>query len=204
MNTKQSYHNIIFDLFGVCVFFEWEQAIVDILVNDAERLTPLFMQFFKSESWFSYKKGLLTEAELEKTLPEEISPILLHRVLEDMALYAQPVKEVIDLLMVLKDKGYRLYLLTNVMPITFDCFMQRFSFMQLFDGIMPSFQAGVLKPDAEIYKKFLEKFQIQASSCLFIDDKAEFVAAARQVGIDGIVYTSYADLKTELLRRGVL
>lgn len=194
---------IIFDLFKVLVVTEWEQVIAQIL-GDSRDLTPSFMTFFKSECWADYQRGALDNNDLEARLPNVLPAFLLRKLMEEMPFHARPIPEMINLLLLLKQGGHRLYLLTNVVPSTFFAFQQRFDFMNLFDGKLPSFEANALKPDRIIYQKMLYKFNLEAKYCLFIDDHEGNIVAARGLGIDGIVYTGFSDLTLELGKKGVI
>lgn len=50
---------------------------------------------------------------------------------------------------------------------------------------------------------FLERYALSPESCVFIDDTAESVSAAQNLGFSGIVFTSYEALLAELRELGV-
>ena len=54
-----------------------------------------------------------------------------------------------------------------------------------------------------MYQQFLEMYGLQAENCIFVDDTDENVEAAKQLGFEGIVFTSYESLLTEFERFGV-
>ena len=56
-----------------------------------------------------------------------------------------------------------------------------------------------LKPSPEIYRILLDRYSLQASDCVFIDDNAANVAGAEAVGIRGILFTGASDLRRQLL-----
>ena len=55
-----------------------------------------------------------------------------------------------------------------------------------FDGGVASCEVQVNKPDPQIYKALLKKYQLKASECVFIDDRLENVQAAFALGFAGI------------------
>mgnify|MGYP002564393919 CR=1 FL=1 len=55
-----------------------------------------------------------------------------------------------------------------------------------FDGGVASCEVQVNKPDPQIYKALLKKYQLKASECIFIDDRLENVQAAFALGFAGI------------------
>lgn len=58
---------------------------------------------------------------------------------------------------------------------------------ELFDVVVDSCELGVRKPNPVIFHKALELLSVPASSALFLDDYEGNVAAARSLGIHGIV-----------------
>ena len=75
---------------------------------------------------------------------------------------------------------------------------KNFSFLDLFEGIVVSGEEKVIKPNPEIYKRLLTRYNLKAEDCVFIDDNAANVEAARALGMAGIRFTSPARLKEEL------
>ena len=62
---------------------------------------------------------------------------------------------------------------------------------------------GLRKPEADIYRRALDILGGAAESVLFIDDRAENVAAAQQAGMQAVRFTGEAALETALVERGV-
>ncbi|MBR6860708.1 MAG: HAD-IA family hydrolase [Acidaminococcaceae bacterium] len=75
--------------------------------------------------------------------------------------------------------------------------------MPYMDGGIVSFKAGMTKPDPRMFRLFLDQYALSPESCIFIDDTAENVKAARELGFAGIVFTSYEAFLTELKELGV-
>ena len=63
--------------------------------------------------------------------------------------------------------------------------------MEYTDGGCLSFQEKLTKPDPKFYHRFLEKYNLVPSECIFIDDTPANVEMAKQLGFIGIVYESY-------------
>ena len=56
------------------------------------------------------------------------------------------------------------------------------------------------KPDPAIYKLLLERYQLKAADCVFIDDRADNVEAAVALGFEGIHFSNHKQLQKELLK----
>jgi HAD superfamily hydrolase (TIGR01509 family) len=95
------------------------------------------------------------------------------------------------------------YLLSNIGDLHWDHLVDRYGMADIGHGALPSFQAGVMKPDSAIYEQAERKFALQPATTVFIDDRGENVAAARARGWHGIVHRNFNDTREALLRLGV-
>ena len=77
------------------------------------------------------------------------------------------------------------YAITNFSAEKFEGAREVFPFLDGFDGIVVSGRERLLKPDAAIYELFLERHDLAAADCIFIDDSAANVAGAEAVGMHG-------------------
>ena len=57
-----------------------------------------------------------------------------------------------------------------------------------FDGEVVSSEVHLCKPEPEIYKLVLERYGLEASESLFLDDRIENVNAAIACGIGGVLF----------------
>lgn len=104
-----------------------------------------------------------------------------------------------ELLLELKARGHRLFGLSNWSAETFVQIKEDFPALKLLDGMVVSGYVKCLKPSPEIYRILLDRYSLQASDCVFIDDNAANVAGAEAVGIRGILFTGASDLRRQLL-----
>lgn len=95
-------------------------------------------------------------------------------------------------------QGYKTGLLSN---ISVGSLAKRFSddeLEQYFDAVVASGEVGVGKPDPLIYEIAAERLGLDASECLFTDDRLSNVTAAERVGMTGLLYRDLASFKTDL------
>jgi 2-haloacid dehalogenase len=111
---------------------------------------------------------------------------------------------VVAILEELDASGVPLYALTNWSRETFPIARRRFQFLDRFRGIVVSGEEGAAKPDPKIYRALLERYCLEPGRTLFIDDVAKNVEGARAVGMEGVLYTSPAELRRELAARSIL
>ncbi len=74
---------------------------------------------------------------------------------------------------------------------------------EYFDVKIFSCYENSIKPESQIYELCLEQLQIKPNQAVFIDDKVENIAGAKNVGMHGIVYGHLTQLVTELKSLGV-
>ena len=56
----------------------------------------------------------------------------------------------------------------------------------------------MIKPEPEIYHYLLDTYGLKPEECVFIDDLKENIHSAVNLGIAGIVFTSYEQVREEL------
>lgn len=96
--------------------------------------------------------------------------------------------ELLEYIKGLKDR-FTVAMLTNVPRSSFE--KARFAWPELFepfDHIIPSFEVNLIKPDPAIYQLTLDRIGCKAHEAAFIDDTEEFIQAAQDMGIHGILY----------------
>lgn len=98
----------------------------------------------------------------------------------------------------LKAAGYRLFGLSNWSAETFRLVRDSRVF-RILEGMVISGEEKLLKPEPEIYRLLLRRFQLRAEDCLFIDDSLPNVRGAMDVGIQAIPFTDAAALRKLLL-----
>ncbi|MCK4905270.1 HAD family phosphatase [bacterium] len=112
------------------------------------------------------------------------------------AVYSEK-KEVFSIVSSLKDKGYKIALLSNTeMPMVNFFREKKYSF---FDLTVFSCVEGVTKPDKKIYEITLDRLKIKPQEAVFIDDKEENILSGKDLGINTILFKNPQQFKKELL-----
>jgi FMN phosphatase YigB (HAD superfamily) len=99
--------------------------------------------------------------------------------------------------------GYRVYLLSNIGDLHWAHLSREFGLHGIGHGALPSYLAGVMKPDAGIYAEAERRFALTAAHTVFIDDRAENIAAARVRGWHGILHQDHPGTLAALRDLGV-
>jgi 2-haloacid dehalogenase len=98
---------------------------------------------------------------------------------------------------------HRVFLLSNIGDLHWEHLVAQHGLDRIGHGALPSFHAGVMKPDTAIYEQAEKKFGLTAATTVFIDDRQENIEAARARGWHGIVHRSFIQTRLALLRLGV-
>jgi 2-haloacid dehalogenase len=103
----------------------------------------------------------------------------------------------------LKAAGTPCYALSNMEPEAFRVRRARFAFMDWFDGHVISGFEGVAKPDPRIFRILLDRHALRPETTVFIDDQARNIAAARDLGLIALHFTSPDQLRSDLRALGL-
>jgi 2-haloacid dehalogenase len=115
-----------------------------------------------------------------------------------------PIDGTVAILAELRAAGMPCYALTNMESETYSLRRGRFAFMRWFTGAVVSSHEGVVKPDPEIFRRLLVRFDLNAQTTAFIDDAQGNVDAALALGLQAVRFTSPASLRDWLVVRGAL
>lgn len=140
-------------------------------------------------------------AELQAQHPEYAEAIALYRDRwREMLIGEVPgMRELLsDLINLSTDQPINIFGLTNWSMETFPIARQHFPILQMIDRYVVSGAEGLVKPDARLFQVLLERYGLKAEECIFIDDNPDNVAAARQLGMEGIVFQGAEDLREKL------
>ncbi len=180
--------NIIFDMGGVLIDFDPQRTARECFPEKYRGV--VLSRLFGGKVWADMDKGVIdAETALPSilaSLPEEIREIARPMIL-DFYPYMPPFEKGYELVKKVKNTGFKCYLLSNATPRFYN-YQSKIPVMALMDGIFISADYKMLKPEAEIYLKFLEVFGLLAEECFFIDDTEKNVSGASAVGIGGFVF----------------
>lgn len=99
----------------------------------------------------------------------------------------RPAAGMEELVCSLKNRGYRIYLLSNASH-RLRVYETEIPGHQYFDGTIVSAEEKLLKPEPEIYERLFEKYGLFPEECFFIDDKPENVEGGKACGMDGYCF----------------
>lgn len=191
--------NIVFDFGGVLV--DWNpHHLYDKYFGSREK-AEWFLNNICLYSWNLQMDGgkpfAEGVAELQAEYPEWSDAIAIYHT-RWIEMMGGEIEGMADVVKRLKEAGYGVYGLTNWSSETFPLVKEKYTIFQPFDGIVVSGEEHLLKPDAAIYRCLLERYDLKAEESLFIDDNADNVVGARNVGMEAVRFTSAAELERVL------
>jgi putative hydrolase of the HAD superfamily len=86
----------------------------------------------------------------------------------------------------LSEKGYHIYLLSNLSCDAADYIKERYDLFDQVDGYVLSCDVNCIKPDTKIYQILLDNYHLKPHESVFLDDLKDNVESARALGMYGI------------------
>lgn len=175
--------NIVFDLGNVLVKFDSNELIYSFFNKRQEEVKS----FYFDSLWNEYDQGLYSVEEMiekgVKQFPElELS---IKKLMYHWTEFVIPLKDNVAYIKDLKQLGYNVYILSNI-PEDDTKYLRSLGVFDNIDGGVFSYEYKKIKPDPEIFNILLEKYNLKASECLFLDDRKENVESASNLGFETI------------------
>ena len=196
-------NTIIFDIGNVLTDFRWRDYLKD-LGFDAEICKRIGDAAMRSSAWNDFDAGMDEEEVLSRFIandPGIESQIRL--MFKDISGTLRMYDTSIPFLEALKDAGYRRLILSNLSKKTVRECSKDLKFLDHVDGGILSYRVGLIKPGREIFSLLIRRYGLIPCECVFIDDREENVHTARELGMNGIVYSGLESTLKELEKLGV-
>ena len=185
--------NIIFDIGGIIL--EWGNKPIQKLLNKSdEKVNKISKIIYGDKRFKSCILGNLSQVEYMKQLinenPEYSDDI--YKILsEEYQEKVLPViKENLEKIIELKNKGYKIYFLSNITDVSYNYLKNKFKILDLIDGGVYSFKEHTKKPDKEIFDILIKRYNLNKDETIFFDDSKKNVKAGNEYGIKSYVFES--------------
>lgn len=200
--------NIIFDLGNVIINYN-QKKIINNFTEKEEEIKYIYDEIFHAPEWTLMDLGDITNDEAieiinkrNKFKYEKLTQEFLHEWHKK-----QPInRDIVEIAKILKNNGYNLFVLSNMANQTYEYFKND-EFFSLCTGIVISAHEHVKKPDEKVYRLLLDRYNLNAEECLFIDDddSGKNYETANKIGIKGrrIMPNQAEDVKKLLLEFNV-
>ena len=178
--------DIILDMGNVLL--EWNKdKILQSISDTKEEYLVLDKTIFQSGLWERLDLGTITREELVLKVVSMIGRVYQKKVEEviwNWPSYIDIYREVFPVLSELKKKGHRIFVLSNTSKVFYDLLEDQLSpLKELLDGFVLSCDIKAIKPDLAMFKEILDKYQLDPTNCVFLDDIENNTIAAEKLGI---------------------
>lgn len=196
--------NVILDIGRVLIGFEWMEYIHKLFDDEtAQKVTDAL---WKTHYWWELDRAVLSVEEILELfysagpdVKDEIKEAF-DRVGECMTRFEYAIPWIEEL----KERGYRVFYLSNYSEHLMQANPDVLDFLPHMDGGVFSCYVQLIKPDPEIYRTLMDKYNLKAEECVFLDDREDNVVAARKLGMQAIRFETYKQARAEMEKLGIL
>ena len=171
--------------------------------STAGTFAPYMKNLFRTGPGWTGRPHAETTAELTAQFPAETELIAAYvpRWLETIT---GPIPGMLDLVAELDDRQVPIYGITNFSAEFWAMFRPHAPVFDRFRDVVVSGAERLHKPEPEIYRLALRRFNLAPGEGLFIDDRIENIRAGKAEGFPGHHFTGIAALRTRLVAEGLL
>lgn len=193
--------NMIFDCGRVIMQYD-EKYISSFFAQSDEDISLLADVAMHRKYWNAFDEGTLTTekylCEVKKELPEHLHGAV-ERLCAEWTSHMPPMPGIEPVITEIKASGKGLYLLSNF-NARLRGELHLAPSLMLFDGLVISGEIGMVKPNENIYRYLLDTYKLEASECIFVDDRADNIEAGEKLGIKGYLFDGDAEKLREYLK----
>jgi len=186
--------NVIFDFGQVLVHFEPDYMTGRYIKDEADKNLAKDI-IFDRLYWDRLDAGTISSEEVISGIKSRLPERLWEDAINAYKNWIYNIPEVdgmSDILKYLKEKGIRLYLLSNISRY-FAEHSDEIEILKNMDGCVFSAVCGLIKPDGEIFKHICDKYGLLPEETVFVDDNEGNIKGARDFGIKGYLFKKDPD-----------
>ena len=172
--------NIVFDIGNVLVDFCWREHIAGCGYS-GETADLLGRAMMLSPEWNEIDRGVWTNEELLQGFianDPELEPEI-RTVFADLSTLIRERSGSAEWICSLKEKGYRVYYLSNFSERVKTEAAGQLSFLEEMNGGVMSYTVRLIKPDPAIYERLFKWYELKPEESVFLDDSAANIRTAR-------------------------
>jgi epoxide hydrolase-like predicted phosphatase len=191
--------NIVFDLGNVLISFR-PSEFFDKKKYPENIKTKILADIFGSKEWLMLDNGEINTTQAIESIASR-SSLKKEEIAHIFNLRSElifPLDPNVRLLPGLKERGFRLFFLSNFPMDLFEEVKTGYYFFKYFDGGLISAEAKVSKPDIRIYNILLEKYNLLPKDCLYIDDLEINTKSAEEAGMTALVTFGSLEISDEI------
>ena len=191
--------DIVFDIGNVIL--EWNpQKLLDSLFSCKTENKEAMENIIAHEDWQMLDKGTLSLEEAISRANDRchIGVNKIRKLFEETPKSLIPIQETVDVIMELSEKGYSLYVLSNMHKHSFEYLSGAYDIWKHFSGIVISSHIKSIKPEPEIFEYLIGTYNLIPRNTVFLDDLKCNIATAKKFGLNEIHVKNASQSKEEL------
>ncbi len=193
------YRALLFDVMGTLV----REPFFDVVPNSLGMTMDELMAAKGPRAWVDFELGSIDEATLRARFFADGRDYDHDGMKAAMVAHYDWLPGLEAILRQLHRAGHELHLLSNY-PDWYRLIEQKLGLSQYAKWSFVSCDMGVRKPDEQAYLIPARELGVAPEQLLFVDDRAVNCNAARQLGLDAILFESGSQLASELVKRNLL
>jgi putative hydrolase of the HAD superfamily len=183
--------SIVFDLGGVIITLDREEAVNRFKNAGLKNAEELLSAYHQKGIFLELEEGKLSEEEFYDAVRKEAGTFISNETIYYgwIGFLKETPEYKLTMLEELRQKGYRVYLLSNTNPVIMSWARtpafspQGKSIDEYFDKLYLSYQIGYTKPDPEIFRFMIKDSGMIPSETLFIDDGIANIETGKKLGM---------------------
>ena len=128
----------------------------------------------------------VTEDSLDKSMKAFNIDISMRNELLNLYKVLSPFKEVHEVLKILKEKNYKLGILSNGTPALLNELIESNNLKNIFDDVFSIEEVGIYKPSSKVYDLPIKKYNIQKDEVVFLSANTWDVSGGGNYGYNSI------------------
>ena len=195
---------VVFDLGKVLLDFDYAKSSRLFAARSKASATDVEKLINHSPLLYRYETGLMTREEFYQEVRATTS---FHGTIEEFGeIFADifdPIPEMIELHASLRKRGVPTFIFSNTNDLAIAHIRQKYPFFANFDGYILSYEHRAMKPTAKLYEVVERETGRRGSEIIYLDDRAENVAAGAARGWQAILHETPAKTLAALRAAGL-
>jgi putative hydrolase of the HAD superfamily len=196
--TNNKYDTIFCDLGNVLINFDHRIAVKKILQRTSKKEEDIYQLFFDSGLTKLYEEGKITSLDFFHRVNDSLELRMDYGaffLIWDDIFFETPLNLKMQNFLINMKGRRKLVMISNINENHYEFLKNKMPVFDEFDRVILSYEVGFRKPAREIYDAALKSVNMPASKAFYIDDRADLIEAASELGIKGIVFNGEEALK---------
>ncbi len=175
--------NLVLDIGNVICRWDPQRLVASVFDTEAEQRQAI-SDVIDQQDWADLDQGIITQEEgiARAQARSSLDPDGIVGIFDNLPPSLTLIETTVEAMHEAKATGVGMYVLSNMQQLPWEYLDRTFDFWNLFDGVVVSYEAKMIKPNADIYNHLCERFSLEPQTCFFVDDMAVNVQAARDCG----------------------